>query len=186
MSGSRFNNIPERALKTIMRLVQIFAILLIVFTTDGLPALALTASAQTATPGPATPVADTAGQTPAQASTTATAAEQELADRYVPITRLRTQPDECSNTGERYVPIAVDITLNNPEVKLPRPTNPRRTHITKPRLVGESHLRHVLPRRLAQSEVPVEEGAEPGQDALLLSAVPAIRREAGDRRQDPA
>jgi len=48
------------------------------------------------------------------------AAEQQLADKHVPIAYLRAQPTECSAVGERYVPIPVDITLNNPKVKLRR------------------------------------------------------------------
>lgn len=53
-----------------------------------------------------------------------TAAEQELANRYVPIAYLRTQPDVCDTNGEPYTPISVDITLNNPEVKLRRRKRP--------------------------------------------------------------
>lgn len=49
-----------------------------------------------------------------------TAAEQELANRYVPIAYLRTQPQTCDTDGEPYTPISVDITLNNPEVMLRR------------------------------------------------------------------
>lgn len=57
-----------------------------------------------------------------------TAAEQELANRYAPIAYLRTQPDECDTDGEPYTPVSVDITLNNPEVKLRRRKRPGEKH----------------------------------------------------------
>jgi hypothetical protein len=46
------------------------------------------------------------------------AAAQELADRWVPVAMLRTQAQPCSTEGEPYLPISVDITLNNPDVLL--------------------------------------------------------------------
>jgi len=68
-----------------------------------------------------TPVAEAGGlPAPLGSSTTVSAAEQALADKFMPIAYLRTQPADCSDIGERYVPISVDITLNNPEVKLRR------------------------------------------------------------------
>ena len=74
------------------------------------------AAGQQATPVPnEAAVATPAAPVP---STRVSAAEQQLADKYVPIAYLRAQPTECSAVGERYVPIPVDITLNNPEVKL--------------------------------------------------------------------
>ncbi len=74
------------------------------------------AASQQATPASNAAATPTALVPPTQVS----AAEQQLADKYVPIAYLRTQPSECSTVGEPYIPIAVDITLNNPEVKLRR------------------------------------------------------------------
>ena len=60
-------------------------------------------------------------QEPGRASQTASStdsAAQQLADRYVPIVRVRTQPAPCSSDGEPFVPMPVDPVLGNPHVAL--------------------------------------------------------------------
>jgi hypothetical protein len=52
--------------------------------------------------------------------TTVTPAEQELADKYAPVAMRKKQLKACDPSGEQYVPIAVDVSLDNPEVKLRR------------------------------------------------------------------
>ena len=52
--------------------------------------------------------------------TTVTPAEQELADKYAPVAMLKKQLKPCDPSGEQYLPIAVDVSLNDPEVKLRR------------------------------------------------------------------
>ncbi len=47
--------------------------------------------------------------------------EQQLADRYVPVAYLREQEDDCAGPpqgGEPYLPLPIDIVLDNPEVLL--------------------------------------------------------------------
>ncbi|NKB42467.1 MAG: DUF946 domain-containing protein, partial [Ilumatobacter sp.] len=46
------------------------------------------------------------------------AAEQELAERFVPVMMLKEQAEECDPLGEPYGPTSVDIILDNPEVAL--------------------------------------------------------------------
>ena len=48
----------------------------------------------------------------------ATAAEQQLADKYVPIAELKTQTSECDSSGEQYLPAPVDVVFNDPQVAL--------------------------------------------------------------------
>lgn len=107
-------------MKTIVRRALLTALLMLTLLTiaaDGLPLLTAAPEAAAQTPA-ATPDA-TLDATPA-ASTGVSAAEQALADKYVPIAMLRTQPEDCSPVGEPYVPIAVEITLDNPDVTLRR------------------------------------------------------------------
>ena len=52
--------------------------------------------------------------------TTVTTAEQELADKYAPIAMRKKQLKPCDPSGEQYIPIAVDVSLNDPDVKLRR------------------------------------------------------------------
>jgi len=52
--------------------------------------------------------------------TVVTPAEQELADKYAPVAMLKKQLKPCDPSGEQYLPIAVDVSLNDPEVKLRR------------------------------------------------------------------
>ncbi|MGN6484099.1 MAG: hypothetical protein ACTHMX_06825, partial [Thermomicrobiales bacterium] len=52
--------------------------------------------------------------------TSVTPAEQELADKYAPVAMLKKQLKPCDPSGEQYLPIAVDVSLNYPEVKLRR------------------------------------------------------------------
>ncbi len=60
--------------------------------------------------------------TPASAQQTATSSpEQQLADRYVPIAYLREQEHDCAappHGGEPYLPLPIDIVLDNPLVLL--------------------------------------------------------------------
>ena len=51
-------------------------------------------------------------------STTVSDAERELAERYVPVMMLQTQPEPCSPDGEPFVPMPVEAVLDNPEVAL--------------------------------------------------------------------
>jgi len=103
----------------VVRLIAV-AFLLTLLAGELVP-MAVTAAAQDASSVASTPVpAGAASSAAIPPSTTVSAAEQALADKYVPIAYLRTQPSDCSPEGERYIPIAVDITLNNPEVKLRR------------------------------------------------------------------
>jgi hypothetical protein len=56
---------------------------------------------------------------PARAATSAEAAAQKLAARYVPITMLRKQQDPpCNTSEEQYQPTSVDTMLGNPTVTL--------------------------------------------------------------------
>jgi len=48
----------------------------------------------------------------------ASTAEQELAERFVPVIMLKEQSEACDPEGEPYGPTAVDIVLDNPEVAL--------------------------------------------------------------------
>ena len=43
---------------------------------------------------------------------------QMLAERYVPVMMLQSQPEPCSPEGEPFVPMPVDAVLDNPEVAL--------------------------------------------------------------------
>src|ERR1700749_3687148 len=56
---------------------------------------------------------------PARAATPTEAAAQKLAQRYVPITRLREQQDPpCNTSEEQYQPTSVGTMLGNPTVTL--------------------------------------------------------------------
>ncbi len=44
--------------------------------------------------------------------------EQELAERYAPIVKLRTQEADCDSDGEPFAPMAVDLLLDNPQIAL--------------------------------------------------------------------
>jgi hypothetical protein len=46
--------------------------------------------------------------------------EQQLVDRFAPVVMRKEQPAECSTTGEPFLPVAVDIVLDWPEVELRR------------------------------------------------------------------
>ncbi len=112
-------------MKTTMRLAKVMLFLFLLALAATVPLVASAAqqsSAPVTTPAAvSSPVSE--GETlpsPPGSSTTVSAAEQALADKFAPIAYLRTQPKGCSDVGERYVPISVDITLNNPEVKLRR------------------------------------------------------------------
>ncbi len=112
----------ENRVKTTLRPALMIALLLLTIVAEGIPLL--TAAAQPeATPAMATPQATPAAGMESTSATPAsgvTAAEQALADKYAPIAMLRTQPEDCSPVGEPYVPIPVEITLNNPDVTLRR------------------------------------------------------------------
>ncbi len=95
--------------------VRVLAILMLV----GLELGTLSTTLAAPAPRPGVPAARAESLPPG-----VTAAEQELANRYVPIAYLRTQPEECDTDGEPYTPVSVDITLNNPEVKLRRRKRP--------------------------------------------------------------
>ena len=43
---------------------------------------------------------------------------QELVERYVPIVMLRTQEEPCDSDGEPFVPMNVDLLLDNPQIAL--------------------------------------------------------------------
>ena len=80
-------------------------------------------SSPVASPPAGTPIASPVASPVAQTDETArdpnvSEAEQALADKWVPVARLRAQPQACSTEGEPYIPISVDITLNNPDVLL--------------------------------------------------------------------
>ncbi len=88
-----------------------------------IPGMVMATSQPASTPG--TPVASPIAGTPVAGVSTLPAAgvapaEQALADKYVPIAELKKQPEACSTVGEPYLPVAVDISFNDPEVKLRR------------------------------------------------------------------
>ena len=93
-------------------------VLVVVMALELLPVV----GAQEASPVAGTPVASPAATPVATDENTrdpgVSAAAQELADRWVPVAMLRTQSQPCSTEGEPYIPISVDITLNNPDVLL--------------------------------------------------------------------
>jgi hypothetical protein len=97
-----------------MRIARFVAFALILLWAD----LAATTGAGSTQPT-APPIATPTGA-PAAARDAVSDAERQLAERYAPIVMLREQPEPCSPIGERYVPIAVDITLNDPQVTLRR------------------------------------------------------------------
>ena len=47
-----------------------------------------------------------------------TAAEQQLAEMYVPIVMLNRQQHECDNEGEPYLPAPVEVVFDDPETLL--------------------------------------------------------------------
>lgn len=47
-----------------------------------------------------------------------TDADRALAERFVPVVMLQTQPEACSLDGEPFIPMSVDAVLDNPEVAL--------------------------------------------------------------------
>ncbi len=97
--------------------------LVIMLALETLPLVGAQDSTPAATPTVGTPVASPAASpVPSTDETTrdpnVTDAEQALADKWVPVARLRAQAQDCSTEGEPYIPISVDITLNNPDVLL--------------------------------------------------------------------
>ncbi len=61
------------------------------------------------------------GDSVAAQPATPTAIEQQLADRYVPVAYLREQAYDCAGPpqgGEPYLPLPIDVVLDNPEVLL--------------------------------------------------------------------
>jgi len=112
-SGIRTQRETENVVNTVVRRALAMALLLLLLVVEALPMLTVVAQNPVATP-PATPV--NAPALPAGV----TAAEQALADKWVPIAMLRTQPEECSPVGEPYVPIAVEVTLDNSDIQLRR------------------------------------------------------------------
>src|SRR4051794_40905032 len=99
--------------------------LVLVLALETLPFVGAQEASPPASPDSGTPVASPAA-TPGPVTDEntrdpgVTAAEQELADRWVPVAMLRTHAQPCSTEGEPYIPISVDITLNNPDVLLRR------------------------------------------------------------------
>jgi hypothetical protein len=55
---------------------------------------------------------------PQHATTIDTPEAKALAERFVPIVMLRVRESECSDYGEPYLPIPVDLVLDNPDVEL--------------------------------------------------------------------
>lgn len=102
----------------------ILALMLVVMLIgETLPLAAAQVSTPVATPTTGTPVASPAASPVPQTDENTrdpnvTDAEQALADKWVPVARLRAQAQDCSTEGEPYIPISVDITLNNPDVLL--------------------------------------------------------------------
>ena len=88
-----------------------------VASTAATPALAATPAPETGA-GPKGTLARGFG------GTSVTPAEQELADKYAPIAMLKKQLKPCDPSGEQYLPIAVDVSLNYPEVTLRRDAGP--------------------------------------------------------------
>jgi len=69
------------------------------------------------------PTASTAGQDPAA---------QELAEKHVPVLNIRQQEDPlCGTEGEQYQVMKIDALLGNPEVKLMRALDKKRTALVK-------------------------------------------------------
>lgn len=69
--------------------------------------------AQSATPAEASPVAS-----PVASPAGTTDAELQLAEKFAPILNIKTQDIECSTDGEQYLPVAVDVVLGDPQVRL--------------------------------------------------------------------
>lgn len=46
--------------------------------------------------------------------------EQQLADRFAPVVMIKEQSAECSPDGEPFLPVAVDVVFNDPDVALKR------------------------------------------------------------------
>jgi hypothetical protein len=90
----------------------------------GLLSFATAIPAQESTPGAPIGVADVAatpgaGGTPA-ADQPPTTAAQALADKYAPVGMLTRQRDVCDRVGEPYLPLPVEVALNDPQVSLRR------------------------------------------------------------------
>lgn len=117
--------------RCVIRLTMLMCLLMVV--AGGLlPAISAAAAttASTTISQQSTPAATPAGETvlPVDPSlptsmvppTGVSAAEQALADKYVPVAQLKKQPEACSTVGEPYLPVAVDVSLNDPDVTLRR------------------------------------------------------------------
>jgi len=119
----------ETSLTMFRRLVRVIPILFLLVTADAFPTLSAAAQQQAtaaatpdaATPGIGTPAGTNGSPLTADVPPTeVSVAEQALADKYVPIAELKKQPEACSAVGEQYLPVSVEISLNDPEVKLRR------------------------------------------------------------------
>src|SRR3954452_4414437 len=59
----------------------------------------------------------------------ATSDEQQLAEKYSPITMLERQEQPCDRYGEPYLPAPVEVVFNDPEVELVQVTNRSRSSV---------------------------------------------------------
>ncbi|HWL45634.1 MAG TPA: hypothetical protein VNQ73_22020 [Ilumatobacter sp.] len=55
---------------------------------------------------------------PVAAETFTDPAAEQLAERYAPVIMTVTQPEPCSTDGEAFVPMSVDVLLDNPQIAL--------------------------------------------------------------------
>jgi hypothetical protein len=76
------------------------------------------ASAQEATPVPTSSESPSGMGALDSAAGEVSSAQQQLADRYAPITMLRTQSSDCDKEGEGYFPSPVDFIFDNPDIVL--------------------------------------------------------------------
>ena len=67
-------------------------------------------------------------------------AAQELAERHAPIVMLRTQTDDCDEDGEPFVPMNVDLVLDNPQIALRQVGNGDPTVMRGPGAVDLANL----------------------------------------------
>jgi hypothetical protein len=61
---------------------------------------------------------------PASTGAQGASAEQQLAEKYAPIARVREQERACDTSGEPYLPMPVEVVFDDPEVLLKRGQSP--------------------------------------------------------------
>lgn len=78
---------------------------------------------------------------PASAQTPPVSPEQQLADRFAPIVMIKQQSVECSDDGEQFRPVVVDVLFGTPDVRLmKRGSGDRSTDIEIARNIQASDL----------------------------------------------